>query len=276
MPRIGIYTSWGQTQDVGWWRYTFDQHQIPYKLIYQEDARAGKLSGYDVIILPSQGRSANAVVFDIPKVGKPLPYTKTAQYKYMGDYGSSPDIRGGMGLTGLAAIQRYVENGGTLITTGNSRAVVTQFNLVPYLTSAPVKGDFYAPGPIVTMQVKQPTHPIFYGYDAKADLPVRWATNMIYTMPVQYAADVLARFPGGKANVVSGVMRGADGVKDNVAIAEQRVGKGRVVMFATNPVWRWQTYGEFRMVYNALLNYRSLDGFKSPVPIPEAKDPVAP
>jgi hypothetical protein len=29
-------------------------------------------------------------------------------------------------------------------------------------------------------------------------------------------------------------------------------------MFATNPIYRWQNFGEFRMLYNALFNYKNL------------------
>ena len=29
-------------------------------------------------------------------------------------------------------------------------------------------------------------------------------------------------------------------------------------MFATNPVYRWQNFGEFRMLYNALFSYKNL------------------
>jgi hypothetical protein len=29
-------------------------------------------------------------------------------------------------------------------------------------------------------------------------------------------------------------------------------------MFATNPIWRWQNLGEFRMLYNAILNWKQL------------------
>jgi hypothetical protein len=36
------------------------------------------------------------------------------------------------------------------------------------------------------------------------------------------------------------------------------VGAGQVVLFATNPVYRWQNFGEYRMLYNALFNYKDL------------------
>ncbi len=30
-------------------------------------------------------------------------------------------------------------------------------------------------------------------------------------------------------------------------------------MFTTKPVWRWQNIGEFRMMFNTILNYKNLD-----------------
>jgi hypothetical protein len=37
------------------------------------------------------------------------------------------------------------------------------------------------------------------------------------------------------------------------------VGRGHVVMFANNPMWRHQTQGSFFLVFNALLNFDSLN-----------------
>ena len=36
------------------------------------------------------------------------------------------------------------------------------------------------------------------------------------------------------------------------------VGKGHVVFFATNPMWRHETQGEFFLLFNACLNYNNL------------------
>ena len=32
-------------------------------------------------------------------------------------------------------------------------------------------------------------------------------------------------------------------------------GKGRVILFASNPIYRWQNLGEFNMIFNSLLNW---------------------
>ena len=41
-------------------------------------------------------------------------------------------------------------------------------------------------------------------------------------------------------------------------------GKGRVILFANNPIYRWQNHGEFNMVFNAMLNWNDLGKAGSP------------
>lgn len=262
LPRTAVFSTWGATEKVGWVRHAFDNHGVDYDLIFKEHVREGNLKDrYDVIILPNQGRSTQQIVFDIPMTGKPLPYTKTDEHRYLGDYGSSPDIRGGMGLEGLANLQKFVEDGGLLITTGNASEVPTQFGLVRDVSSSQPKGDFYAPGPIVRAKVLKPLSPVFYGYDGDirdSEISVRWAANALYTVPERLKSRVLMEFPGGKEGILSGFIRGAEQVQNRAAIINQPQGKGRVLMFATNPVWRWQNLGEFRMLYNALINWQHL------------------
>jgi hypothetical protein len=35
-------------------------------------------------------------------------------------------------------------------------------------------------------------------------------------------------------------------------------GKGRVIMFANNPIYRWQNHGEFNMVFNSIVNWNDV------------------
>jgi hypothetical protein len=56
-------------------------------------------------------------------------------------------------------------------------------------------------------------------------------------------------------------MRGADEIRDRplaVDVPGGFTGKGRVVLFANNPIYRWQNHGEFNMVFNTLLNWNDL------------------
>ena len=69
---------------------------------------------------------------------------------------------------------------------------------------------------------------------------------------------MLAEYVGGDASVLSGLMTGADNLKNRafaVDIPTAHDGHGRVVMFANNPVYRWQNHGEFNMIFNAIVNW---------------------
>ena len=258
MPRLAVYSTWGGTQDVGWVRYAFDHFEIPYDLIFKERVKQGNLrAAYDVIVSPSQARTAKALVYDIAPKKKPLAYTKTADSKFLGDYGSSEDITGGMGLDGAVEFRKFVEAGGVLITLGESSAFPAEYGITRTIEAGRPSTQFYAPGPIVNAEVRRPTHPIFYGYNEKT-MPVRWANGPLLNVPrTDRPQQVLMQFPGGDANVLSGLMKGANEIRNRPAVVDVPVGQGRVILFATNPCYRWQNFGEFRMLFNAIINYKS-------------------
>jgi hypothetical protein len=60
-------------------------------------------------------------------------------------------------------------------------------------------------------------------------------------------------------------MVGADAIRDRafaVDVPNAYHGKGRVLMFANNPVYRWQNHGEFNMVFNSILNWNDVPAAK--------------
>jgi hypothetical protein len=267
LPRLAMFSTWGSTQEVGWVRHAFDTFDVPYDLIYKERIREGNLrAAYDVILVPNQGRSAKSLVFDVePHAGKPVPYAKDPQFPSLGEYGSSDDITGGMGLEGVVELQKFVQAGGVLITLGGSSQLPTDFGLVRNVNSSRPSAQFYAPGPIVSAEILKPTHPIFYGYTQKS-VPVRYANGPLLQLPESDRdQQVLMRFTGGDESVMSGLMKGAAEIRNRPAIVDVPVGPGRVLLFATNPCYRWQNHGEFGMLFNAILHWNDV---KRPAPQP--------
>jgi hypothetical protein len=45
LPRLAIYSTWGNTQEVGWVRYAWDRFGVPFDLIYKERVKKGDLRG---------------------------------------------------------------------------------------------------------------------------------------------------------------------------------------------------------------------------------------
>ena len=95
--------------------------------------------------------------------------------------------------------------------------------------------------------------PIFYGYDAKVS--VRYANGPFLTVPERLKGLVLAQFTGV---VSSGLMRLPNEIQKKPAVMDVPVGKGRVIVFATNPCYRWQNHGEFAMLFNAIVHYNDI------------------
>jgi hypothetical protein len=266
VPRVAMFTSWAGTQEIGWVRFTFDKFGIPFDLIYKERVKKGNLrADYDVIVMPTQtlGRTA---VFQAPAT-RPVSYIKSDKYKFLGMYGSSEDITGGFGPEGVDAFQQFLNAGGTLITMGNAVRFPTELGMARTVdASGNTSATFYAPRPIVNAEVLRLDHPVFYGYTERI-MPLKYLGGPLLTVGEADRANVLARYVGGDAAVLSGLMRGADEIRDRpfaVEVPGGYSGKGRVIMFANNPIYRWQNHGEFNMVFNSILNWNDLGGSGRP------------
>jgi len=150
-----------------------------------------------------------------------------------------------------------------LITLGTSSFLPAEFGITRQVDAARTSAQFYAPGPIVEAEITTPTHPIFYGYTQKV-VPVRWAGGPLLRVPTEDRKTVLMQFPGLDKSVLSGLMRGVAETRGRPAIIDTPVGQGRVVLFATNPCYRWQNLGEFNMLANSILHFND---FPKPAPV---------
>ena len=131
LPRIAMYTTWANTEKVGWVRLAFDRWEIPFDLIHKDHVQAGaNLRGkYDVIVMPHQTNNGKSIVYEQPKLSKPLPYKKNDKFKSLGFYAETDDVRGGMGLAGAAEFQKFVDEGGVLMTLGVASYFPAEFGL---------------------------------------------------------------------------------------------------------------------------------------------------
>jgi hypothetical protein len=278
LPRIAMYTTWSSTEKPGWVRLAFDRFEVPFDLIHKDHVKAGAnlRSKYDVIVMPHQGQNGKSIVYELPKLSKPLAYKKSDKFKSLGMYAETDDVRGGMGLAGASEFQKFVEDGGVLITMGVASYFPAEFGIAKGVDAQNTAPGFYAPGPYVNSEILIPTHPTMFGYTQKT-LPVRYAGGpLLQAGPPagseQFAGSspdrpqVIARFTGGEAGVLSGLMRNPDQIRNRPMIVDAAAGKGRVLMFANNPIYRWQTFGEHEMVFNALMFWNDMPAAAAPKP----------
>lgn len=74
---------------------------------------------------------------------------------------------------------------------------------------------------------------------------------------------MVLRFAGDKDLLLSGMITGANEIAEKPAVVDVPHGKGHVVLFANNPMWRNETMGSYFLVFNAILNYDHLNAGRS-------------
>ena len=255
VPRVAIYSQWSGTQNLGWYRLTFDAFHIPFDLIYKERVVQGNLRrDYDVILVAEQNLSRQTVMQ--AKAARPQPYLKNDKYRFLGMYGETPDLTGGFGQPGVDAFSAFLSAGGTMIAIGEAARLPIEFGWARTVDKTPVPG-LSAQRPLIEATITRPEHPVFYGM-GKTIIPVKYVGGTPFKVGIADEGNVLARYVGGEKAVLSGLMTGADSLKSRpfaVDVPNAVNGNGRVILFANNPIYRWQNHGEFNMVFNSLINW---------------------
>ncbi len=81
-----------------------------------------------------------------------------------------------------------------------------------------------------------------------------------FFVPPQMRPRIILRFASDEKNLlISGMLAGGSELANAPAVVDVPVGRGHVVMFANNPMWRHQTQGSFFLIFNTALNYDHLD-----------------
>src|SRR5688572_20335769 len=167
LPRIAILHTWTNTQNEGWYRIEFDRLKIPYDYISDQDVRktADLRKKYDVIIFPPLGGSAQSIVNGIPMRGDAIPWKRSELTPNMGlSPDQSDDIRGGMGLPGVANLQKFVRDGGLFITVANTAQLPIEYGLTTGVSIQETR-QLQARGSIFNARFTDRKSPISYGYD---------------------------------------------------------------------------------------------------------------
>ena len=278
VPRIALLHTWLETQNEGWVRYAFDQMGVPYTYISTQSLRnSGALDKFDVVVFPHVNGNLSGIVNGRPMVGPAIPWKKSALTPNLDRWDQTDDIRPGMGLDGAAALKRFVERGGLLLTTGNSSVlpITLGFNTsVGLFTPAKlnVRGSVIraqpAPGAAAS--------PILYGYESSS-FPVYFSQAPIFTVSARDTIGVEGRDPAIGAQIermrarvilrfhekadsllVSGLLVGGEELNGKPAVVDAPVGSGHVVMFGIRPLWRWESQGSFALALNAIVNWNHL------------------
>ncbi|WIG55450.1 MAG: hypothetical protein OJF61_001236 [Rhodanobacteraceae bacterium] len=323
VPRIALMHTWLSTQTEGWWRMALDKLHVPYTYISTQDvSREPNLRAkYDVILFGPIGYANTKLIVDgLPMYGNPMPWEKTELTPNLGRIDSTPDIRPGLGETGVANLKRFVAEGGLLVTSEDTARFAIDVGLAPGVSESKA-GDLRVVGSVLRANLVDRNSPIAAGYDSSfalysssgmsfdvadqtignrglvtakdyqrptgrggpddADMPegrpyqappelpdvkpwqaiplnAEQARNNPFVIPRGDRPLVIARWADADDLLISGLLDNGGAMAGHAAVVDARYGKGHVLLFANNPIWRGETIGSYRMFFNAVTHYDGL------------------
>ncbi|MBZ5497099.1 MAG: hypothetical protein LAP85_11905 [Acidobacteriia bacterium] len=234
-PRTALYQPWGGgNMDEGWTRWLLEQNDFPFVTVHPEDLRNGNPSEkFDVILFPDV--AAQQIINGATGQNVPEQY------------------RGGIGESGLKALQAFIEGGGSVITIGRSSTLLIDRFAAPYKDGLQglKREEFFCPGSVLRVLVDN-THPI--GYGLKEDIDSYFTNSMALEAAPSSTmqATSVVRYPNEKI-LRSGWLQGESFLANKVAVAEVKLGKGRMVLMPLKVQQRAQPYATFKLLFNAIL-----------------------
>jgi len=157
-----------------------------------------------------------------------------------------------------------------LLTLGKGTSLALEGGLVRNVERQ-AESTVFTPGAELRATFRNTGHPIAYGYGAETNVfrtqlpvyatPRRWITMSYCTSCVTGPRDdrhVVLVWGGQGDMVISGGMRGEAGLEGQPAILDIPVGAGHVIAYNFNGIHRDMNRGDFRLVWNALINWNAL------------------
>jgi hypothetical protein len=70
---------------------------------------------------------------------------------------------------------------------------------------------------------------------------------------------VLLRFAAENELLISGMFDGGEELAGRAALVQCKLGKGNILLFGINPMWRMQTQGSWQLIFNAAMTWNDMD-----------------
>ena len=77
-------------------------------------------------------------------------------------------------------------------------------------------------------------------------------------IPNSQRPNVIVRYAENKKLLLSGLLEHGESIAERVVVANAYLGKGNVLLFANNPIYRGETLGSYALVFNAIMNFGHL------------------
>ena len=232
--RIGLYDQYGGLTSSGWTRWLLEKFEFPFEVVYPKTLDDGNLKQrFDVLVLTDEAfRKGGAVP-------QPSPASIPAEYRaWLGRITEERTV---------FQLKEFVQAGGTLVAVGSSTGLAAMLGVpVTNPLASLSREQFYVPGSLMRAAVDT-TNPLGFGMDPEAIL--FFDNSPVFK--VEGDTRRVAWFTG-KETLASGWAWGQEHLDGATAVAEAKIGAGRVVLLGPEVAFRGQPYGTFKLLFNTL------------------------
>ncbi|MFL5342821.1 MAG: M14 metallopeptidase family protein [Gemmataceae bacterium] len=265
--RVGLWDRYGGSMPSGWTRWILEQFEFPFRVVFPPELDQGGLRDkFDVLILVDgampgfgfpTGRRPGDTGGDQPPPDRDSA-TPASEEKL------PPEYRGRRGSVTLAKtvpqLRAFLEAGGTILTIGSSTSLGQHLGL-PIANDLSAKGadgkeaplprdKFYVPGSVLRVRV-DPTQPLAWGMSDEVD--VMFSSSPVFRLPEKSAGLQRVAWFEGKTPLRSGWAWGQERLDGGVAVIDAEVGRGRLVLFGPQILFRAQPHGTFKFLFNGIV-----------------------
>ncbi len=241
--RIGLYRGWVPSADEGWTRLVLDRFGFDHSRLTNERVKKGALRrDFEVIVLPSLGRE--------DMITGPGPDSKSLRLRNF-----PPEYRGGMEKEGVKALEEFVREGGVLIALREACALPLQDFTLPVREASgkTFEGDFFCPGSLLSLDVDN-SHPVGFGMPEQT--AAFWNSGVLLETFIPHNVEldrrVVASY-GAQDLLISGWVIGGKAIQGKPAVVDVSLGKGHVILCGFGVQNRAQSWGAFKLLFNAIL-----------------------
>jgi len=246
--RIGLYDQYGGMMPSGWTRWLFEQYEFPFEIVYPTTLDAGNLkSKFDVLVFADGAMRRGNTGRGAGGGGRGGPDPTNIPEEYRASVGRITEEKT------MPEIKKFVESGGAIVTVGSSTTMadllgVRVSNHLVDAAKKPLPRDqFYIPGSLMRTTIDN-TNPLAYGMPKSVE--VFFDSSPVFNIGA--GVKPVASFVG-KQTLDSGWAWGQEFLDGGTAVAEAKVGEGKVMMMGPEVTFRGEPHATFKLLFNGVL-----------------------
>lgn len=252
--RIGLWDQYGGSMASGWVRWLLEQFEFGFEVVYPPRLDAGGLhEDFDVLIFVDRAiPGADDTGSRYRRYAPIEPETVPEKYRSrLGEITAEKTI---------PQLQRFLEEGGTVLTIGSSTDLAYHLNLPveDALGEKSADGDiepypmtkFFIPGSILEMKVNN-SHPLGFGIPEYVNVYFNRSPVFRLLPDEKSRVNEVAWFDQ-PAPLRSGWAMGQQYLEGGAGVCEAEVGEGRLIMFGPEITFRAQPHGTFKFLFNGI------------------------